>query len=58
MYINRALLLVMALAFIFLPAIEQWLWHADASWYRPFLLWLAVVAAAWWNQFRGYPDEL
>lgn len=57
MYINRALLLVMGLAFIFLPAIEQWLWHADASWYRPFLLWLAVVAAAWWNQF-WYPDEL
>ncbi|QIB64866.1 hypothetical protein [Kineobactrum salinum] len=58
MYINRALLLIMGLAFIFLPAIEQWLWHADAGWYRPFLLWLAAVAAAWWNQFRRYPDEL
>lgn len=58
MYINRALLLMIGLAFIFLPAIEQWLWQADSGWHRPFLLWFAAVLAAWWNQFRRYPDEL
>lgn len=58
MYINRALLLLMGLAFIFLPAIEQWLWAADANWYRPFLLWMAVIVAAWGNQLRRHTDEL
>ena len=58
MYINRALLLMVALAFIFLPAIDQWLWAEDASWYRPFTLWLAAIVAAWWNQFRRHTDEL
>jgi hypothetical protein len=58
MYINRALLLLLALAFIFLPAIEQWLWAADAGWYRPFMLWLAAIVAAWWNQLRRHTDEL
>lgn len=58
MYVNRALLLLLGLALIFLPAIERWMWHGEAEWYRPYLLWLAAVVAAWWNQRSRYPDEL
>lgn len=58
MYINRALLLLLGLALIFLPAVERWMWAGGAEWYRPYLLWLAAIAASWWNQRSRYPDEL
>ena len=58
MYINRALLLLLGLALIFLPAIERWLWQAPTEWYRPYLLWLAALVAGWWTQRSRYPDEL
>lgn len=58
MYLNRALLLMVALAIIFLPAVEDWMWQDLTGWYRPFLLWLAAVIAAWYNQRSRYPDEL
>jgi len=58
MYINRALLLLLGLALIFLPAVERWMWQSESEWYRPYLMWLAAVVAGWWNQRSRYPDEL
>ena len=58
MYINRALLLVLGILLVFLPAIEEWSFHSPGAWYRPFQLWLLIVLAAWWNQRSRYPDEL
>ena len=58
MYINRALLIIFGLALIFLPSIEAWAFTGGAVWYRPYLLWLLVVIAAYWNQRSRYPDEL
>lgn len=58
MYVNRALMMLFGLALIFLPSIEQWLWENETLWYRPYLLWLALVIAGWWNQRSRYPDEL
>lgn len=58
MYINRAVLLVVGLLLIFLPAIENWFFGADVPWYAPYQLWLLVVVATWWNQRSRYLDEL
>jgi hypothetical protein len=58
MHVNRALLLLMGLALIFLPALDNWLWGSDSPWYRPHLLWLVMVLAIWWNQRSRYTDEL
>ena len=58
MYINRLLLLVAGAILIFFPAIESWVINPDTAWYRPYLLWLLVVLAAYWNQRSRYPDEL
>ena len=58
MYINRALLLLLGVAFIFLPAVEAWLTSGDTPWYRPFQLWALVLVATYWNQRSRYPDEL
>ena len=58
MYINRALLLVVGVVIIFYPAIEGWMTSSETAWYRPYLLWLLVIVAAYWNQRTRYPDEL
>jgi hypothetical protein len=58
MYVNRALMLLLGIAVIFLPAVEHWLWDSDSPWYRPYLLWFGFVIAGWWNQRSRYPDEL
>ena len=58
MYINRALLLVVGVVLIFFPAIENWMVSSESAWYRPYLIWLMVIVAAYWNQRTRYPDEL
>tara|TARA_R110002110_G_scaffold362241_1_gene571974 strand:+ start:29903 stop:30079 length:177 start_codon:yes stop_codon:yes gene_type:complete len=58
MYINRILLLMVGVALIFFPAIEQWVISSETDWHRPYLLWLLVIVAAYWNQRTRYPDEL
>ena len=58
MYINRALLMVVGAVLIFFPAIEGWVVSSETAWYRPYLLWLLVVAAAYWNQRTRFPDDL
>jgi uncharacterized membrane protein len=58
MYINRALLLVLGIAFIFYPAIEGWLLSGNMHWHRPYQLWLLVIIAAYWNQRARDQDEL
>lgn len=58
MYINRLLLLVIGAFLVFFPTIEIWIINSETAWYRPYLFWLLVVAAAYWNQRSRYPDEL
>ena len=58
MYINRALLLVVGVVLIFFPVIEGWAVSSETAWHRPYLLWLMVIVAAYWNQRTRYPDEL
>ena len=58
MYINRALLFIAGLLFIFYPTVDSWTPDSDTTWYRPFLLWLLVIVATYWNQRSRLPDEL
>ena len=58
MYINRALLLAVAILLVFFPSIEQWIFHAGAAWYRPYALWLLIVVGVYWNQRANRSDEL
>ena len=58
MYINRALLLMIGVAFIFYPAIEDWLLDGGSNWHRPYQLWLLVIIATYWNQRTRDTDEL
>ena len=58
MYLNRSLVFLLGLAFVFYPSITEWLTTGDAGWYRPYELWLLVVLAAWWNQRTRTSDDL
>ena len=58
MYINRALLLMVGIAFIFFPTIEEWVISGGTAWYRPFQVWLLIIIAAYWNQRSRQNDEL
>ena len=58
MYINRALLLLLGLALLFSPVIAEWVFSGGTTWYRPHLLWLMIIFAAFWNQRSRYPDDL
>ena len=58
MYINRALLLMLGIAFIFYPSIEEWFLSGGNAWLRPYQIWLLVIFAAYWNQRTRGPDEL
>lgn len=58
MYINRALLLAMAILLVFLPSIERWIFDSGAAWYRIYALWLLIVVGAYWNQRASRSDEL
>ena len=58
MYINRFLLLTVGIVLIFFPTIEGWMTSSEIALYRPYQLWLLIVAAAYWNQRKRYPDDL
>ncbi len=58
MYINRTLLLLLAIAVVFIPTAQEWVISGGTAWYRPYLVWLVIIVLAWWNQRKSYGDDL
>ena len=58
MYINRTLLLGLALMLVSFPVIIDWLTSDYTAWHRPYLIWTVIIAIAWWSQRSRHPDEL
>lgn len=58
MYINRTLLLGLVLALVALPFLMDWLTSDYTAWYRPYLVWGAMILAAWLGQRSRNGDEL
>lgn len=50
MYINRVLLLIAALAFVFAPAVQDWVTDGEALWYRAYFAWAALILIAYLGQ--------
>lgn len=44
------LLLIFLLLFIFSPSLISWVLSAHGAWYRPYLIWLVVIAIAYFVQ--------
>ena len=49
---------MVAIAFTFIPTIEEWVTRSGTDWYRPYQVWLLIIVAAYWNQRSRYTDEL
>ena len=49
MRISPALLLLMLLTVIFAPTIQDWATQGGTAWYRPYLLWLAMIGFVAWT---------
>ncbi|MDX5298706.1 MAG: hypothetical protein LPK85_07120 [Gammaproteobacteria bacterium] len=58
MYIYRLIFLLVLAIYIFSPTIMDWWIQPGSLWYRPFLIWLALVGLAMWLEYRGNPDDL
>ncbi len=58
MYIDRTLLLLLAIAVVFIPTAQEWVTSGGTAWYRPYLIWLFITGLAWWNQRKSYGDDL
>ena len=46
MYLNRILLLVLVLLYVFAPLLTDWVAAGGTQWYRPHLIWLSVILVA------------
>lgn len=58
MYIYRLVLILVVSIYLFSPAIMQWWTAADSAWYRPYLLWLILIAITFILQSQKETDEL
>jgi hypothetical protein len=56
MYINRSLLMVLAVALVFFPSALDWATTVGSAWHRPYLLWGALILLGYWLQ-RKRPDN-
>lgn len=58
MYVPRILLLIIVSLFFFTPSLAGWIAETQGEWYRPFIVWLVIIALAWWGQRSGRSDAL
>ena len=57
MYIYRLVFLLVLAIYIFSPSIMDWWIAPGSSWYRPFLVWFALIGLAFWLEARRDPNE-
>ncbi len=55
-YISRAVLLLIIAAYVFAPTAFGWMIDPGGAWYRPYLIWVAIVATTFLLQARA-PDS-
>ena len=56
MYLNRILLLVLVLLYVFAPMMADWIAAGGTQWYRPHLSWMLGSAASALVLYRE-PDD-
>ena len=56
MYLNRILLLVLVLLYVFAPMMTDWIAAGGTQWYRPHLIWLLVIATSALMLYRARKD--
>lgn len=57
MYIYRLVFLLVLAIYIFSPVVVDWWADPEGAWYRPYLIWLALIGLAIWLESRRGPNE-
>lgn len=57
MYIYRLVLLLVISIYIFSPIVLDWWGEPGSAWYRPYLIWLALIGVAIWLESKRDPNE-
>lgn len=52
---HRLLLVILLVAYIFTPTIFNWVIAPSGSWYKPFIIWMAIIAIAFSLQKYNKP---
>lgn len=55
---TRGLFLIFGLLFLFFPSLSNWLFEADAAWYRPHVFAAALIIVSYLLQLERSSDEL
>jgi len=50
---QRLVILLLLIAYIFSPTLFSWIINPEGAWYRPYLMWVLVIAIAFVIQIRG-----
>jgi hypothetical protein len=53
MYISRAIMLLILAAYVFAPTVFSWMIDPSGAWFRPYIIWSAIVLAT----FLLQPDN-
>jgi predicted membrane protein len=51
-YISRSVLLLILAVYVFSPTAFGWMIDPGGAWYRPYLIWAAIVLTSFALQFR------
>lgn len=49
---QRLVILLLLIAYIFSPTLFSWIINPEGAWYRPYLIWVLVIAIAFALQIR------
>ncbi|MCP5326642.1 MAG: hypothetical protein H7A09_10025 [Oceanospirillaceae bacterium] len=58
MYAHRLILLFVFAIFVFSPVIMDWWLAPGGAWYRPYAVWLILIAVSIWLERWQEDDEL
>lgn len=58
MQIQSSILLLVSFAFVFAPALGQWLQDGGGAWYRYHLIWLLTIGFVYLSQRQRRNDDL
>ncbi|VUD53293.1 hypothetical protein TDB9533_01805 [Thalassocella blandensis] len=55
---QKPLLIIALLFYIVAPSLFEWMSAISGSWYRPFIIWLAIIIIAYIVQFRDKSHDV
>lgn len=50
---QRLVILLLLIAYIFSPTLFTWIIDPEGAWYRPYIMWMLVIAIAYAIQARN-----